>query len=119
LNPQQVLFWTDASFIPYYLGAAIMGFPFLLKRSKSEFEKLLFWGLIGSLIMIPFWADRWLHYASLPLAMVLGLGITELKSQRLKMILVLTILTILIVYVSSYFAFSFHIGGNRWWQPGD
>jgi hypothetical protein len=117
-NPQEVLFWADPTFIPYYMGATFIGLFFLFKREKSGFEKLVLWGFIGNLVMLPLWADRWLHYASLPLAILTGLGITGLQSQNKKMVLVLSIFTILIVYVASYFSFSLGIGG-RFWQPGD
>jgi hypothetical protein len=117
-NPQEHLFWTaPVGFIPYYMGATILGIPFLFRRVKSEFEQLILWGLAGVTIMLPFWADRYLHYVSLPLAIYAGLGIVGLKG-RWKLIAVLVLLDIFIVYVASFFSFSFGIGG-RWWQPGD
>ena len=116
-NPQEHLFWTDpVGFSPYYMGASMLGIPFLFKRGKSDFEKLVLWGLLGNLIMLPFWADRWLHYVSLPLSIFAGVGIAGLKG-RWKLVVVLALLDIFVVYMISYFAFSFGWGG-QWAQPG-
>ena len=116
-NPQEVLFWTDPTFIPYYMGATLLGVPFLFKRSKSEFEKLVLYGFVGVLIMLPLWADRWLHYESLPLAILGGLGVTQLKG-RWRLFFVVALLDVFIVYVASYFGFSLGVLGH-WWNPGD
>ena len=117
-NPQEYLFWVDPTFAPYYLGAGLMGVPFIFKRGKTELERLALAGLIGSLVMLPFWADRFLHYASLPLAVLCGVGITRLKDPRLRMVCALVLMDVFIVYVASYFGFSFGVLG-KWWNPGD
>jgi len=118
-NPQEVLFWTDPSFIPYYMGATVFGVPFLFKRGKSELLKLALWGLVGNLIMLPLWADRWLHYVSLPLAIFAGVGIAGLKKPEHRFYFAMALLAVFIVYVASYFSFSIGIEGHRFWQPGD
>ena len=109
-NPQEHLFWTDpAGFIPYYMGATILGLPFLFKRGKSEFKSLVTWGFVGSTVMLPIWADRWLHYVSIPLAVLAGLGIVSLKSGKWRTILMWVLIDIFIVYVASYFSFSLRL----------
>lgn len=127
-NPQEALFWQEPlTFIPYYMGASCLGVPFLFKKNKSEFERVVFFGFLGLFLMLPLWADRWLHYISLPLAVLGGLGIDGLRgslySTRLegnwKLGFVLCLLCIFSVYVASYFSFSLGLEGYRWWQPGD
>ena len=91
--------------------------PFLLKRNKSEFERLVFYGFVGVLVMLPLWADRWLHYASLPLAILGGVGITGLN-EKWKPRFAKLLIVIFIIYVIDYFLFSFGVAGH-WWNPGD
>ena len=53
-NPQETLFWTRPwPWIPFYSGITLFGFACLLRRNKTETEKLLMWGLIGNLAMLP------------------------------------------------------------------
>ena len=81
-NPQQTLFWTQPLwFIPIYGGSSLLGVFFLFKRNKSPLESLLLWGLLGSLIMVPFWADRWMHYISIPLSCLVGCGLAKYSTS--------------------------------------
>ena len=124
-NPQEVLFWSDPSFVPYYMGAGLLAVPFLFRKNKSLLEWLAVYGLVGNLVMLPLWADRWLHYVSLPLAIVGGVGLAELPQEITvfgrcfsKLWIVFILLDIYVVYSLSFFGFSFGWLGH-WAQLGD
>ena len=115
-NPQQTLFWTQPlTFIPIYSGLTLLGFFFLLKKHKNPFESLLTWGIIGSTIMLPFWADRWLQYITIPLSCLVGLGLQNTKRWKLIPIYIL-----LITVTAGYITYWILVGLlHGWWQPGD
>lgn len=113
-NPQEALFWTYPPWIPFYAGITIMGFIFVFKKSQTELETLLKYGLAGNLIMLPFWADRWLQYSSIPLAMLTGLGVARWHGKKLY----ITLAVIGIgawIYISNFILISLFA---QWWQPG-
>jgi hypothetical protein len=111
---QADLFWKQPLiFIPTYSGATLTGLLFLFRRNKTELESLVTWGFIGSLIMLPLWPDRFLQYASLPLAILAGLGIARTKGLKQ----VLAIGFILFLFMWFYLIWvniSLH---GLWWQP--
>jgi hypothetical protein len=113
-NPQQTLFWVQPlAFIPFYSGLTLLGFMFLFKRRKSDFESLLSWGLVWSMIMIPFWADRWLQYAAIPLSCLVGLGLKDASANKL-----LVVLPILFMFTAFYVMYWLFISfSGQWWQP--
>ena len=113
-NPQQTLFWTQPLiFIPFYSGLTLFGFIFLLKRHKGYFESLLTWGIVASAIMIPFWADRWLQYITIPLSCLVGLGLKD--ASKTKVYVALLILgSIAFIYTYYWLNISFY---HQWWQP--
>ncbi len=114
-NPQETLFWTMPwPWIPYYSGLTLFGFAFLLLKSKTEFETLLKYGIIGNLIMLPFWADRWLQYSSIPLAMLMGIGASRWHGWKLYLFLGVVAL-VAWAYVSQFILISLQ---HSWWQPG-
>lgn len=115
-NPQEYEFWTTPlTFIPIYCGSMLLGVPFLFKRARGNLETLLLYGLAGSLVMLPIWPDRWLHYASIPLSIYAGIGISKLQGKK-KMLAGAVLLTLLMFYWITFMHLSF--SGN-WWQPGD
>jgi hypothetical protein len=75
--------------IPLYSGLTLVGFLYLFNRNKSYFESLLSYGIVGSMVMIPFWLFRWLGYVSVPLSMLVGIHFNNVptKSFRLYSIL--------------------------------
>lgn len=112
-NPQQTLFWTNPFFIPFYSGLTLIGFVFLFKRHKTYFESLLSWGIIASAIMIPFWADRWLQYITIPLSCLVGLGLKDTSTKKLILILPF-LLAISFLYILNFYLLSTN---HQWWQP--
>jgi hypothetical protein len=113
-NPQQTLFWTQPLiFIPFYSGLTLFGFVFLLKRHKSYFESLLGWGVVASMIMIPFWADRWLQYVTIPLSCLVGLGLKDAGKTKL-LLAVLILSSISFIYIYYWISIS---ANHMWWQP--
>jgi len=113
-NPQELAFWqTPLNFIPNYMGATMIGIPFLFRRGKTGFESLLTWGVAGSLLMLPLWADRWLQYISIPLAMLAGVGISRMS--KLKQTLIIVVL--FIVFAFYYITFMSVSFSHLWWQP--
>jgi hypothetical protein len=114
-NPQQTLFWTQPlAFIPFYSGLTLIGFAFLLKRHKSYFESLLSWGILASAIMIPFWADRWLQYITIPASCLIGLGLKDTSTKKLAVIMPI-LLAVSFLYVIYWWMISIN---HAWWQPG-
>jgi hypothetical protein len=114
-NPQQTMFWVNPLFfIPFYSGVTLFGFVFMFKRHKSYFESLLCWGILASAIMIPFWADRWLQYITIPLSCLVGLGLKDTGWK--KLIVILPILTMIsFMYVAYWWFIS---ASHQWWYPG-
>lgn len=113
-NPQEVLFWTNPTWIPFYAGITLIGFAFAIKKAKTELESYLKWGLLGNLIMLPMWADRWLQYSTIPLACLVGLEVARWHGKKLY----ITLAAIGIgawIYIC-FFLWTSILGG--WWQPG-
>lgn len=117
-NPQEALFWTYPPWIPYYAGITLMGFAFLIRniirKDESELENLLKWSIFGNLIMLPFWADRWLQYSAIPLSMLVGLGVSRWHGWKLYLVLFAIALGSWI-YISNFLLISYY---GQWWQPG-
>jgi len=113
-NLQQTLFWTQPLiFIPFYSGLTLFGFVFLLKRHKNYFETLLCYGILGSMIMIPFWADRWLQYITIPLSCLVGLGLKDVSKTKL-LVATLILVSISFIYIYYWLNISYY---HQWWQP--
>jgi hypothetical protein len=113
-NPQQTMFWTNPIFIPFYSGITLFGFIYLFKKHKNYFESLLWYGILASTIMIPFWADRWLQYISIPLSCIIGLGLKDASIKKLALVLPILV-TISFLYVSYWWFIS---ASHQWWYPG-
>jgi hypothetical protein len=133
-NPQEVLFWTNPSWIPFYAGLTLIGFFFIfnkpiihdkehkhlilsitaLTKSKTELEAYLKWGLLGNLVMLPLWADRWLQYSTIPLACLVGIEIARWHGKKLYVALAVIALGAWL-YTSFFLFNSFY---HNWWQPG-
>lgn len=115
-NPQEYEFWTTPlTFIPIYAGTSLLGIPYLFRSKKTELETLLTWGLLGSLIMLPIWPDRWLHYASIPLSILAGMGISRMQGKKLFFTGVFVLMVFMLFYATWL---QMSITG-AWWQPGD
>lgn len=123
-NPQEVLFWTNPSWIPFYSGITLIGFFFVALNInhrwrygsfKTELEAYLTYGFIGNLIMLPMWADRWLQYSTIPLACLAGLELARWHGKPLYIVLAFIGLGAWI-YIS-FFLWNSILGG--WWQPGE
>jgi hypothetical protein len=65
--------------------------------------------------MLIFWADRWLHYASLPWAALYGIGVSKMHGKQLALFIAISI-GYVALYASIYFLTSV---SRLWWQPGD
>jgi hypothetical protein len=115
-NPQEYEFWTTPlTFIPIYAGSMLLGIPYLFRRNKSPLELLLTWGFIGSMIMLPIWPDRWLHYSSIPLSILAGIGIDRMQGKK-KFIIGVAVLMVFMFYYAMWIQMSLT---GQWWQPGD
>lgn len=86
-----------------------------LPEKLSEFESLLTWGFMGSLIMFPMWADRWMHYASIPLACLAGIGIARMTGKK-QLALGILVISAFMIYYAMWIMMS---ANGVWWQPGD
>lgn len=69
----------------YYLGGALLGLPALIQTSRKwgalkEHQKSCLLTVISLALMIPFWPERFLSYAALPLIL---LAASELPIDRL------------------------------------
>jgi hypothetical protein len=122
-NPQEVLFWTNPSWIPFYAGITLIGFIFLATAIKhriktgafkTELEAYLVYGFIGNLVMLPMWADRWLQYSTIPLACLAGLELARWHGKKLYGVLAVIGLGAWI-YIC-FFLWNSILG--NWWQPG-
>jgi hypothetical protein len=121
-NPQESLFWTNPAWIFFYGGLSLLGWIFVIKptyqyiryrKTPTQLETLLCCGLFGNLLMLPFWADRWLQYNTIPLAMLIGLNVSQWHGKKLY----ITIAAIAIgtwIYVCFFLLTSFY---HNWWQP--
>ena len=90
-NPQNYLFWHNPfPWIIYYCGLTLLGIPFLFKKQKTQLEFYLTLAFIGNSFMLIFWADRWLHYAALPLAALYGIGISRWHGTKMYIALAVT-----------------------------
>jgi hypothetical protein len=115
-NPQEYEFWTQPlTFIPIYCGSMLIGVPFLFRKNKSELETLLTWGLAGSLIMLPIWPDRWLHYSSIPLSILAANGISRMQGKK-QFLFGVIIMMVFMLYYGTWLMMSVQ---GQWWQPGD
>jgi hypothetical protein len=98
-NPQNYLFWHNPfPWIIYYCGLTLLGIPFLFKKNKTQLELLLTYAFIGNSFMVIFWADRWLHYATIPLAALYGIGISRWHGTKLYLALTFSA-AITIIYI--------------------
>jgi hypothetical protein len=131
-NPQETLFWTNPSWIPFYAGITLIGFFFLfdkpfkkegttfswslipLRQFKTQLETYLKWGLLGNLVMLPLWADRWLQYSTIPLACLVGMEVSRWHGKKLYVALAVIALG---AWLYTCFFLWNSIYGN-WWQPG-
>jgi hypothetical protein len=121
-NPQEVLFWTNPSWIPFYAGITIIGFVFLAiniikyfrHQPISVLEQYLVIGIIGNTPMLYLWADRWLQYLTIPLAALTGLEVARWHGKRLYIVLAFIALGAWI-YISF---FLWNIALHNFWQPG-
>lgn len=85
---QELYFWSNPLFVPLYLRFLIVGFPiaaYQLVRSfrgtpLTELSKLCLLSIGSLAVMIPMWADRWLQYSTIPLAL---LTLEYINSQKL------------------------------------
>jgi hypothetical protein len=115
-NPQEYLFWNNPyPWIFYYMGLTIAGIPFLFRKNKTPLETIFTYTIIGNLAMLPFWADRYLHYIAIPLAGLLGIGLSRWHGWKLY--IALAALSVgCAVYISIYLLISIN---GTWWQPGN
>jgi hypothetical protein len=113
-NPQEALFWTYPPWIPFYAGITLLGIIFCFKKGKTELETVLKWSILGNLVMLPFWADRWLQYSSMPWAMLVGTAISRWHGKKLYVALAVIAIGAWI-YISFFLMISVNGG---WWQPG-
>lgn len=122
-NPQEALFWTNPSWIPFYAGITLMGFLFVTTTLKyrlqkgtwrTELEAYLIYGLAGNLVMLPMWADRWLQYSTIPLACLTGLEVARWHGKKLYIVLAVIALGAW-VYVCF---FLWNSATANWFQPG-
>lgn len=113
-SPQQYMFWHEPfPWIPYYAGLTLLGIPFLLRRHKTKIETLMTYTFIGNTAMLVFWADRWLQYSTIPLAILFGIGISRLHNWKLYAMIAVSVAWT-IFYVAVYLETSFF---GMWWQP--
>lgn len=121
-NPQETLFWTNPSWIPFYAGITIIGFAFCFtgaldwfkRRSLTELQTYLLWGLLGNIVMLPLWADRWLQYSTIPLACLVGLEVAKWHNKKLYA-------TLAVIAVGAWIYISFFLFNtytHNWFQPG-
>ena len=116
-NPQETLFWTTPSWIPFYAGLTLMGFIFLVKNfrnPKTELESYLKYGMLGNLVMLPLWADRWLQYSTIPLACLVGIEVARWHGSKLYV-------TLAVVALGAWIYISFFLWNSiihNWFIPG-
>jgi uncharacterized membrane protein len=104
---ETLLFANPAYMIPVYCGASLVGWLFVFRNLKNwgeqpKLNRALVLSVLGLTVLIPFWADRFLQYAAIPLCCLVGL---ELRKDR-RLLVVFVPLIIL--------AFSLNIA-NLWW----
>ena len=76
---QEYLFWHSITFVPEYLGLLTAGFvvggfvvyKFLRGQVVSAASKLAVLTVLSAAVMVPMWADRWLQYSTIPLALLI------------------------------------------------
>ena len=113
-NPQEYTFFHNPfPWILYYGGLSLWGIPFLLRRHKTQLETILTYAFVGNTFMLIFWADRWLHYSSIPWAILFGTFVSRLHGFKLYIMLAISI-SYVALYVSIYFLTSLN---GLWWQP--
>jgi len=112
---EYLVFTKPQEMIPYYSGMCLIGWVFLaynLTRWNrlNELEKTLSLSLIGLTIMIPFWADRFLQYATITLACISALGLAKHKRAQ-QIVLPLVALMYILVMTNLYWT----TFTNNWW----
>jgi hypothetical protein len=76
---QEYWFWHSISFSFEYLGLLIVGFAiavyyvyrYVKHLELSAVSKLALLTIVSTAVMIPMWADRWLQYCTIPLALLI------------------------------------------------
>ena len=92
VSEQARQFMNDWAWFTYsYLGSLLLGLPvafyMLIKwKTLTSLSKLCLLTLASSLIMIPVWYDRYYHYASMPLALLLGTFTVEHRKLAIAII---------------------------------
>jgi hypothetical protein len=112
VSSQARLFLTDFPiFTLSYLGGLVVALPIVFYQLK-HWSKLTFLSqlciatLASSLIVLPVWYDRYYHYASIPLALVLGEFAGEHK--KLYAVIIASVLFFVIVNQSYYWLCNFY-----------
>ncbi|MHA1407947.1 MAG: hypothetical protein ACTSSG_11295 [Candidatus Heimdallarchaeaceae archaeon] len=72
---EYLIFVNPLQLIPFYSGATLLGFPYIIYDLKnwkkiSELEKVMVVSVLGLTVMIPFWSDRFLQYATMQLSCI-------------------------------------------------
>jgi hypothetical protein len=115
VNTQEWDFWHLPLFVPFYLGFLIIGFPIAIYRTfqwttnrkyVSAIDKLSLLTIASTAIMIPIWADRWIQYASIPLALLL-LSQVNSAGQKARMLWFMAI--IFFYFANGTFALSIRL----------
>lgn len=113
---QEYLIFTQPEImIPYYSGMCLIGWVFLIHNltrwnTLTELEKTLSLSLIGLTIMIPFWADRFLQYATITLACLSALGLAKHKNAEQVVLPLIVIMYVL--FMANMFWITLT---NNWW----
>jgi hypothetical protein len=113
-NDQVYYFWHLPLFVPFYLGFLMIGFPiafyklyFWVKRkSISAVDKLCLLTVASMSVMIPVWADRWIQYCSIPLALLI---LSRVNSSGLFEKKLWYIVIILFYFANGTFALSIRL----------
>lgn len=115
---QERLIWTNPlSFISLYSAASLLGFIYLAKtildpKFRSEFTVLLSIVIVGSSIMILFWADRWLQYMTVPLSCLAGYGFS-----RSKVLFIVAIQGVFVLFMLFAINYWWVTATQNWWYP--
>lgn len=93
-NPQERGFWTNPLiFTVWYIGPLVAGFAVALYnvwkwRRLERFDKTSTLTLLSMTLMLPLWADRWLQYATVPLAYLLANKVARIPDRKTKIVYV-------------------------------
>lgn len=104
---QEYLFWHDSYFVPEYAGLLSLGFVvggwMIYQRIKgkplSAVSKLALLTIASTAVMIPVWADRWLQYCSIPLALLILEGAHEANWKVQLLLKAAIILAVAIMFM--------------------